>query len=98
MRLEDPILLEAAPKFASCIAGTRARPPEDVRGISGYERILEILADPDDLEHADTKHWCGGHFNSEWFDLDQINKDLRSALRSNARCPLNQPKPKQPKS
>ena len=98
VRLEDSVLLEAAPKFASCIAGARARPPEDVGGISGYEGFLEILVDPDDPEYADTKRWCGGHFNPEWFDLDQINKDLRNALRSNVRRPLNQPKPKQPKS
>lgn len=98
VRLEDSILLEAAPKFASCIAGAQARPPEDVGGISGYERFLEILADPDDPEYADTKRWCGGQFNRDWFDLDQINKDLRNALRSNARRPLNQPKPKQPRS
>ena len=98
VRLEDSVLLEAAPKFASCIAGARARPPEDVGGISGYEGFLEILVDPDDPEYADTKRWCGGHFNPDWFDLDQINKDLRNALRSNARRLLNQPRPKQPKS
>lgn len=98
VRLEESILLEPAPKFASCIAGARARPPEDVGGISGYERFLEILADPDDPEYADTKRWCGGHFNPDWFELNQINKDLRNALRSNARRPLNQPRPRQPKS
>ena len=98
VRLEKPIMLEAVPKFATCSAGARARPPEDVGGTSGYERFLEILADPDDQEYVDTKRWCGGHFDPEWFDLDQINKDLRNALRSNARRPLTQPKPKQPKS
>lgn len=98
VRLKDSVLLEPAPKFASCIAGARARPPEDVGGISGYERFLEILADPNDPEYADTKRWCGGHFNPDWFDLDQINKDLRNALRSNARRSLTQPKPKQSKS
>lgn len=98
VRLEKPVLLEVVPKFAFCSAGARARPPEDVGGISGYRRFLEILADPDDDEYADTNRWCGGHFDPEWFDLDLINKDLRNALRLNARRPLVQPKPKQPKS
>ncbi len=28
-------------KLGSCLAGERARPPEDVGGVSGYELILE---------------------------------------------------------
>nr|WP_318031759.1 hypothetical protein [Rhizobium ruizarguesonis] len=44
----------ATPKHGSCVAGERARPPEDVGGVSGYERFLEIIADQEDAEYAET--------------------------------------------
>ena len=74
--------------------GARARPPEDVGGVPGYEHFLAVMADPDDPEHADLKRWCGGHFDPEWFDLALTDKDVRNALRPNVRRRLHQPKPK----
>lgn len=85
---------DVAPKHGSCIDGARARPPEDVGGVSGYERFLEIMSDKADPEHADTKRWCGGHFDPEWFDLAMADRDVRNALRSNVKRRLHQPKPK----
>ena len=35
--------------------GARAGPPEDAGGVSGYERLLGVLADPHDPEHEATK-------------------------------------------
>lgn len=92
--IEDELHLDPPPKAASCIAGARARPPEDVGGVSGYAYFLNILADPDDQEHSETLRWCGGYFDPEWFDLERINKDLRNTLRANARRPRDQPKPR----
>ncbi|WP_244476131.1 plasmid pRiA4b ORF-3 family protein [Rhizobium sp. Leaf306] len=79
-------------KFGRCLEGARARPPEDVGGTSGYERFLEIIADESDPEHEETLRWCGGHFDPEWFDLEIVNKDLRTALRANSKRRLYQPK------
>ncbi|WP_105435711.1 plasmid pRiA4b ORF-3 family protein [Neorhizobium tomejilense] len=84
---------DKVPKFARCLDGARARPPEDVGGTSGYDRFLEIIADQSDPEHAETLRWCGGHFDPEWFDLEVVNKDLRTALRANVKRRLHQPKP-----
>jgi hypothetical protein len=53
--IEKPLTLDAEPKHAACIDGARARPPENVGGVSGYERFLEIIADPRDPEHIETK-------------------------------------------
>lgn len=61
---------------------------------SGYERFLEIIADPDDTEFEETMRWCGGHFDPEWFDLGMTDKDLRNALRSNVKRRLYQPTPR----
>ncbi|WP_408842516.1 plasmid pRiA4b ORF-3 family protein [Acidibrevibacterium fodinaquatile] len=98
VEIEKLLALDASPKQASCIDGARARPPEDVGGIPGYEQFLAVIADPKDPEHAETKSWCGGHFDPEWFDLATANKDVRNALKPNVRRRLHQPKPKRPKS
>jgi hypothetical protein len=92
--VEKFLTLSANPKHGTCVAGERARPPEDAGGVSGYERFLEIISDPEDPEYAETIRWCGGYFNPEWFDLSAADKDLRNALRSNAKRRLYQPKPK----
>lgn len=97
IEIEQPLALEQAPQRASCIDGARARPPEDVGGVGGYERFLEIMADPLDPEHADTRRWCGGHFDPEWFDLAMIDRYVKNALRANVRRRLHQPKPKRVK-
>jgi hypothetical protein len=91
--IEKRMAFDFAPKTGACVAGGRARPPEDVGGIHGYERFLAIMADPDDEEHFDTRRWCGGHFDPEWFDLALTDKDVRNALRPSARRRLHQPKP-----
>jgi hypothetical protein len=93
VEIEKLLALDAPPRFGTCIAGARARPPEDVGGVSGYERFLAIMADPDDLEHTETRIWCGGHFDPEWFDLALTDKDVRNALKPNVRRRLHQPKP-----
>lgn len=62
-------------KYPTCIAGERACPPEDAGGVSGYERLLKILADPKHKEHDEMKEWLrdwkdvpGGIFKSEEFN------------------------------
>jgi len=94
--IERLLALEVAPKQGSCVAGARARPPEDVGGVPGYQRFLAVIADPENPEHADLMRWCGGHFDPEWFDLALVDKDVRNALRTNVRRRLHQPKPKRP--
>ncbi|OCP22453.1 MULTISPECIES: plasmid pRiA4b ORF-3 family protein [unclassified Ensifer] len=92
--IEEFKALDVTPKYGTCIDGARARPPEDVGGVPGYERFLEIMSDKEDPEHGDTKRWCGGHFDPEWFDLAVVDKDVRNALRANVKRRLYQPKPK----
>jgi len=89
----EVLVLDEAPKAARCLDGARARPPEDVGGIPGYERFLEAIGEKTHPEHAELLRWAGGHFDPEWFDLERINKDLANALRANARRPWHQPKP-----
>ncbi|WP_241694305.1 plasmid pRiA4b ORF-3 family protein [Komagataeibacter melomenusus] len=97
VEIEDLLFLESAPLHATCVDGARARPPEDVGGIPGYEQFLEVLDSPKDPEHRETKAWCGGHFDPEWFDLATVDKDVRNALKPNVKRRLHQPKPKKNK-
>jgi hypothetical protein len=97
VEIEKLLACDVPRKVAACIAGARARPPEDVGGVGGYERFLAIMADPDDPEHAETKRWCGGHFDPEWFDLALTDKDVKNALKPNVRRRLHQPRPARPK-
>ena len=96
VEIERHVALDPVPKMATCTGGARARPPEDVGGVGGYESFLAVMADPDDPEHADTKRWCGGYFDPDWFDLALTDKDVRNALRPNVQRRLYQPKPKRP--
>ncbi|MBK7781000.1 MAG: plasmid pRiA4b ORF-3 family protein [Ardenticatenia bacterium] len=59
-----------------CIAGARARPPEDVGGIWGYEEAPASLKDPADPEHASWKEWFPEDFDAAAFDLDEVNDSL----------------------
>jgi hypothetical protein len=77
-----------------CIDGARARSPEDVGGVHSYTGFLDIIADPDDPEHGDTKCWAGDDFDPEWFDLEMTDKDVRNTLRANRRIRMHQPRPK----
>jgi Plasmid pRiA4b ORF-3-like protein len=66
---------ETVLKHPVCIAGERRCPPENVGGVSGYERFLEIIFDPRHEEYEDMVRWAGGHFQDE-FDLKVVNKTL----------------------
>jgi hypothetical protein len=56
-------------RYPICIAGKRACPPEDCGGVGGYERMLDIIANPKHEEHAEMLEWLGGSFDPEAFDL-----------------------------
>jgi hypothetical protein len=63
------------------ITGKRACPPEDCGGIYGYLHLLEVLADPNDAEHAELSEWVGGTLDPEHFDLEANRRDLARLAR-----------------
>ena len=94
VEIEKFLALDEPPKQVSCVDGARARPPEDVGGIPGYEQFLAIIKNSKHPDYAETKRWCGGHFDPEWFDLNTVDKDVRDALKPNIQRRPHQPRPK----
>ncbi len=75
--LEKILPFDSKADLPQCIKGKRACPPEDCGGIWGYESLLEILGNKKHPEHEDMLEWLGGDFDPDYFDLDEINKQLR---------------------
>lgn len=65
-------------KFAVCLHGANACPPEDVGGSWGYEHLLAVLADPSHEEHQHLSEWVGGTFDPSEFDLALVNARLQA--------------------
>jgi len=60
-----------------CLKGKRACPLEDIGGIWGYEEFLEAIGDPEHQEHEDMLEWAGEDFDSEAFNLEEVNHFLK---------------------
>lgn len=67
----------ASVRSAVCLGGARACPPEDCGGMSGYEELLTVLADPTHPEHDHFRAWAGEDFDPEAFSLDAVNAELK---------------------
>lgn len=70
--LEGILLREKGRKYPQCIGGARKCPPEDCGGVSGYYRMLDILADKDHEEYEDTVRWLGEPYDSEHFNPKEV--------------------------
>jgi len=65
-------------KFAICVAGENACPPEDVGGPGGFEYFLEVLADPMHEQREIYVRWNGGDtFDRTAFSLIEVNAALQ---------------------
>lgn len=78
--VEEITSADAGSAIPTCIEGERRAPPEDCGGAGGYEHLLEVLANPEDEEHADMLKWVGGSFDAERFDLAAVNAGLRALV------------------
>ena len=59
--------------YPVCLAGERSCPPEDCGGPWSYPELLKTLKNPDHEEHEELLEWVGDEFDSEAFDLKEIN-------------------------
>jgi hypothetical protein len=51
LEFEDEVSPAAGAAHPVCVGGECSAPPEDVGGVSGYQELLEALADPSHEEH-----------------------------------------------
>jgi hypothetical protein len=63
--------------YPRCVSGQRACPPEDCGGPWGYADIVESLSNPNHARHEEMLDRVGGEFDSERFDLEGVNDELR---------------------
>ena len=64
-------------KFAVCLDGANACPPEDVGGTPGYAAFLQAISDPTHEERDDYLDWVGGSFDPTEFNLGEVNALLQ---------------------
>lgn len=79
VQFEERIVTEK-PSMPHCVAGKRACPPEDVGGALGYDRMLEILADPNGEEYESLVHWLPKNYAPETFSVDSANERIQKML------------------
>jgi hypothetical protein len=77
---DDDYLLPEAAEVFTCLNGKRACPPEDVGGVYGYLELCEALQDPDHEERDHWVEWIGDDFDSEYFNLEEVNAQLKASL------------------
>jgi hypothetical protein len=58
------------------LAGERACPPEDCGGESGYDELLDALADPDHEDHGAAKQWLGRPWDPDVYDVARHQREL----------------------
>ena len=73
--------LDPDQQYPALIAGKRACPREDCGGVPGYYRLHEVVADPNDEQHAELAEWVGDDFDPERFDADTINAGFAAMAR-----------------
>jgi tetratricopeptide (TPR) repeat protein len=76
-------VLDAEPNttYPVCVKGKRTCPPEDCGGVWGYDDFLEAIKNPAHPEHDAMLEWVGYEFDSEAFDVEEINDALASLRR-----------------
>ncbi len=67
IQIEKTLTAEPGKHYPQCIGSERACPPEDCGGTSGYERLLEALADPENEEYDELPDWLDEGFDPEAF-------------------------------
>jgi hypothetical protein len=75
--VENHVRASRGLKYAVCLEGQNACPPEDCGGVGGYAELLKALADPKHQEHDRSVVWMGEAFDPTLFDLAAVNTELQ---------------------
>jgi hypothetical protein len=61
-----------------CLDGAKACPLEDCGGVSGYDQLREVLADPTHEDYEYLPEWAPEGFDADRFDLVDANQPMRA--------------------
>lgn len=81
VELEDALHPDPRLQYPLCTGGSRACPPEDCGGTSGYDELCRVLKSPGDEEHDGMLTWVGGFFDPAGFDANAVNRAFRHGRR-----------------
>ncbi|GGN39945.1 hypothetical protein FHR83_006610 [Actinoplanes campanulatus] len=83
--LVEKVLERGSETYPRCTGGRRAAPPDDCGGIWGYQRLVEILADPAHPAHAEMREWLGldhaDEFQPARFDAAEVSRSLAARFK-----------------
>lgn len=74
----EKILPDSGARYAVCLAGARAGPPEDCGSVPGYETLVEAMADPDHPERTHLLEWLGQPFDPDAFSPASLSSLLKA--------------------
>jgi Plasmid pRiA4b ORF-3-like protein len=78
--LEKILEAEEGVEYPICTGGQRRCPPDDCGGPWGYQRLLDVLNDPEHGDYEMMREWVGldeGEvWDPEYFDLQETNDNL----------------------
>lgn len=60
-----------------CLAGERASPPENCRGVAGYKHLLDVLGDPLHVQYESMHAKIRPDYDPNCFDRDEVNWMLK---------------------
>lgn len=80
VKIQVEQILAAGPDLLvpRCLAGKRAGPPDDFRGIGDYEGCVLSLKHPSHPRHPEARKALGDSFDPDAFNADEINRQLAS--------------------
>jgi hypothetical protein len=64
-------------RYPACLGGAMACPPEDCGGVTGYDQLRSVLADPTHRDHRRLSEWAPEGFDPTAFDVAEANRRLR---------------------
>lgn len=76
IEIEKVLPLDMDTYYPTCLAGRMNCPPEDVGGIPGFAYFLHVMEKKKGAEYREMKHWAGGSYDPNEFDVEETNMYL----------------------
>ncbi len=75
---EKALDTEVGKYYPLCLEGQGNCPPEDCGGLPGFSNLVKAMKKKKGKEYLELKDWLGGDYDPTEFDLEYINKILKT--------------------